>query len=372
MALPASGQCRWSNRFTVGLLVFLGVFPFIHGVFVVTVSNLLLDANLGSPQAGVCPVVDGCSALDVSIAKVAILMCTYNGASFLAEQLSSFERQTHRNWSLHVSDDGSRDGTLELLQAFNAQCAEGCFQLVEGPQRGFVANFLSLTCRADIRADFYAWSDQDDIWKEDKLQQALAWLQTVPSHIPALYCGRTELICESGALCGYSTRFSRPPHFLNALVQNIGGGNTMVFNQAARALLQEAGGNLVVPSHDWWAYQLVSGAGGAVHYDPEPMVLYRQHDGNLVGTNSNWSALLQRLRMVFQGRFCEWNDQNINALETMLHRLSPEHQTTLGQFKAARSQKLLLRILGFNRAGLYRQTLFGNLGLILATLLKKI
>lgn len=309
---------------------------------------------------------------DYSMAKVAILMCTYNGASFLAEQLRSFEYQTHRNWTLHVSDDGSQDGTLSLLQAFNAQGGAGRFQLVEGPQRGFVANFLSLTCRADIRADFYAWSDQDDIWKEDKLQQALVWLQTIPRHIPALYCGRTELICESGVPCGYSPKFSLPPHFSNALVQNIGGGNTMVFNQAARVLLQEAGDSLIVPSHDWWAYQLISGAGGAVHFDPEPMVLYRQHDENLVGTNSSWLARLQRLRMVFQGRFYEWNDQSIHALETMLHRLSPEHQATLGQFKAARSQKFLLRILGFKRAGLYRQTLFGNLGLILATLLKKI
>ena len=306
------------------------------------------------------------------MARVAILMCTYNGASFLSEQLDSFERQTHGNWTLHVSDDGSQDGTLELLRKVNSQCSSGRFQIVDGPRRGFVKNFLSLTCRTDINADFYAWSDQDDIWKEDKLQKALTWLQTVPNHIPALYCGRTELICESGVPFGYSPRFYRPPHFSNALVQNIGGGNTMVFNQAARNLLQEAGDNLNVPSHDWWAYQLISGAGGTIHYDPAPMVLYRQHDENLVGTNSSWPARLERLRMVFQGRFCEWNDQCIHALEAMLHRLSPEHQETLAQFKAARTQKLPLRIVGFLRAGLYRQTLFGNLGLILATLLKKI
>lgn len=305
-------------------------------------------------------------------ATVAILMCTYNGESFLAEQLASFERQVYRSWTVYASDDGSQDGTLDLLKMSSAQWELGRLQIVEGPRRGFVANFLSLTCQTDIKAEFYAWADQDDVWKEDKLQKALAWLKSIPAHIPALYCGRTELIGESGVSFGYSPKFRLAPNFSNALVQNIGGGNTMVFNQAARALLQEAGDKLIIPSHDWWAYQLVSGAGGLVHYDPVPTVLYRQHAENLVGTNSSWFARLKRLRMAFQGRFYEWNTQNIHALEIMRHRLSQEHQAKLAQFKAARGQKLFLRILGFQRAGLYRQTLFGNLGLIFATLLKKI
>jgi glycosyltransferase involved in cell wall biosynthesis len=299
-------------------------------------------------------------------------MCTYSGEAYLAEQLDSLERQTHSNWTLYVSDDGSQDGTLEILQAFRIKLGAERLRVTKGPQRGFVANFLSLACRSDIDADFFAWSDQDDIWKDEKLQRALACLKAIPSHIPALYCGRTELICESGVSSGYSPRFRLPPHFSNALVQNIGGGNTMVFNQAARELLREAGDRVNVPCHDWWAYLLVSGAGGVVHYDPEPMLLYRQHEKNLIGGNSGWSARLKRLPLVFQGRFCEWNDQIINALEVMFHRLSPEHQVAFTEFKAARNQKLFLRILGFQRAGIYRQTLLGNLGLILAVLLKKI
>ena len=303
---------------------------------------------------------------------VAILMCSYNGERFLAEQIDSFERQTHRNWSLVVSDDGSQDGTLEVLQVYMDSWGQERLKIVQGPQRNKIKNFLSLTCRTDIDAEFFAWADQDDIWSEDKLHAALAWLQTIPKHIPALYCGRTKLIDESGTPIGFSPRFCLSPCFANALVQNIGGGNTMVFNQAARDLLQEAGDNLDIPSHDWWAYQLISGAGGAIHYDPEPRVLYRQHDGNLVGSNSNWSARLQRLRMVLKGCFYEWNAQNIHALETVYHRLSRESQTTLNHFKAARNKNLFQRILGVLRAGLHRQTLFGNLGLIFATLMKKI
>ncbi|WP_282384432.1 MULTISPECIES: glycosyltransferase family 2 protein [unclassified Pseudomonas] len=306
------------------------------------------------------------------IANVAILMCTYNGASFLAEQLKSFQRQTYPNWTLYVSDDGSQDGTQKILQTFRSTMGVKHVHISEGPKRGFVANFLSLACRSDITAKFFAWSDQDDIWKDEKLEKAVTWLQNVPADIPALYCGRTELIGESGDFCGYSPRFRLPPHFSNALVQSIGGGNTMVFNQAARKLLLEAGDRVDVPCHDWWAYVLISGAGGEVHYDPEPMLLYRQHDENLIGGNSGWLARLERLPLIFRGSFCKWNDQIIHALEAMYHRLSPEHQVTFGRFKEARKQKLFPRILGFQRAGIYRQTFFGNLGLILVVLLKKI
>ena len=299
-------------------------------------------------------------------------MCTYNGESFLADQINSIERQTYPNWTLTVSDDDSQDGTLALLQAYGDRWGNERLKVISGPKRGFVANFLSLTCRADIEGEFFAWADQDDIWSEDKLQVALDWLQTIPAQTPALYCGRTQLVSESGAPMGHSPRFSLPPHFANALVQSIAGGNTMVFNQAARELLREAGADLNVPSHDWWAYQLITGAGGVVCYDPEPKMQYRQHDENLIGSNSSWAARLTRLRMVFQGRFYEWNEQNIQALETMQHRLCEKHQVTLAHFKGARGQTFFRRILGMRSAGLYRQTLLGNLGLILATLLKKI
>ncbi|MGY2137194.1 glycosyltransferase family 2 protein [Pseudomonas reactans] len=309
---------------------------------------------------------------DLHTAKVAVLLCTYNGEPFLAEQLDSFERQTHPNWTLVVSDDGSQDATLSLLKNYGKNWGGERLKVVRGPNRGFAANFLSLTCRDDIEADFFAWSDQDDIWTDDKLEVALAWLQTVPKDVPALYCGRTQLISEVGAHLGFSPRFCLPPGFPNALVQSIAGGNTMVFNQAARNLLREAGADLSIPAHDWWAYQLISGVGGIIHYDPEPKMLYRQHSENLIGSNSGWSARLVRLRMVFQGRFYEWNEQNIRALESMEHRLCDEHLATLARFKTARGQTLFRRVLGIRLAGLYRQTFMGNLGLTLATLLKKI
>ncbi len=305
-------------------------------------------------------------------ARVAVLMCTYNGQRFLAEQLDSIGRQLHCDWIVAVSDDDSQDATLNTLQNYRERWGDEKLSVWPGPGRGFAANFLALTCNRQIEADFYAWADQDDVWYEDKLQAALAWLQTVPKDIPALYCGRTELISEDGRLIGRSPLFCRPPAFVNALVQNVGGGNTMVFNQAARKLLQEAGESLDIVSHDWWAYLLVTGVGGRVFYDPRPFVRYRQHDANFVGANSSWSARMVRLRMVFQGRFSRWSEQNIAGLETVRHRLCEENRVALAHFKTARDQGLLGRLISLRRSGVYRQTLLGNLGLILAALLKGI
>mgnify|MGYP002719072737 FL=1 len=309
---------------------------------------------------------------DIRGAKVVVLMCTYNGEAFLTEQLDSLERQTHPNWTLMVSDDGFQDGTVALLEGCRNRWGYDRLRILEGPKRGFAANFLSLSSQVDIEADFFAWSDQDDIWNDDKLEHALSWLQTVPADRPGLYCGRTQLIGEDGAHIGYSPHFRLAPRFSNALVQSIAGGNTMVFNRAAHSLLCEAGSELNVPAHDWWLYQLVSGVGGDVYYDPEPKMKYRQHAENVVGSNSGWLARLIRLRMVFQGRFHEWNEQNIQALEVMHHRLRSDNQVTLAHFKGARKQSIVRRVSGMWLAGLYRQTFLGNLGLMLATVMKKI
>lgn len=91
---------------------------------------------------------------DVCLATVAVLMCSYNGDTFLAEQLDSIERQSHRGWKLVISDDGSQDGTSAIFQEYCNRWGSDRLRVVAGPQKGFVANFLSLTCRADIQADY--------------------------------------------------------------------------------------------------------------------------------------------------------------------------------------------------------------------------
>ncbi|MDA8230309.1 MAG: glycosyltransferase family 2 protein [Magnetospirillum sp.] len=304
--------------------------------------------------------------------NVAILLGAMNGRAFLSEQMDSIANQDHPHWTVWASDDGSTDGTLDMLQDYSHRWGRDRMVTVRGPSKGFAANFLSLACRAEIRADYCAFSDQDDVWEADKLSRALNWLRTVPSGVPALYCGRTRLIAKDGSNIGLSPLFARTPSFANALVQSIAGGNTMVFNDAARRLVRAAGPDVAIVSHDWWLYLLVSGCGGRVLYDPIPAVRYRQHEGNLVGSNIGGRARLARLRAAFHGRFAEWNALHIAALETMRAHFTPESGMIFRRFAEARKRPMVSRCFGVLGSGVHRQTVAGNLGLALASLIGKI
>ncbi len=304
--------------------------------------------------------------------KVAILMCTYFGQRFLADQLDSFAAQSHSNWVLWVSDDGSKDDTQVILNQYMEKWGAERLSLQPGPAQGFVTNFLSLVCKAEVEADYYAYSDQDDIWEADKLQRSIEWLRTVPRGTPAIYCSRTRLVDCAGKEIGLSPYFRKPPSFANALMQNIGGGNTMVFNNAARELLRLAGSDVDVITHDWWSYLVVMGCGGRVFYDPIPTVSYRQHGGNLVGSNVDFGARCARIKMLWKGRFKELNDQHIVALERLKPHMTDDSRATLAEFSSARGRSLVPRAIGFKRSGIYRQTLWGDIGLMVATLFKKL
>ena len=308
---------------------------------------------------------------NIDAARVAILMCTKDGAAFIDDQLKSIATQTHENWILIVSDDGSRDETIAIVERFAAVHHQKT-TIRNGPGNGARENFLSLAIDPTIDADYFAFSDQDDVWYRDKLRRALTWLITVPDSVAGLYCGRTELMSIDGRSSGLSPLFKRPPTFRNALVQSLGGGNTMVFNRAAKKLLEVAA-TLEVVLHDWWIYQLVSASGGMVYYDSQPMLRYRQHPDNLIGSNQGWRARLVRLRMILSGRFRDWNDTNIAALRRLpAHLMQPRNREDLELFAKTRSASLLKRLLYLAQSGVYRQTLLGNLGLFVAAIVKKL
>ncbi len=222
--------------------------------------------------------------------EVAVLLCTFNGARYLAEQVRSILDQTHPAISLYISDDGSQDDTCDIVQTFFSASPQSAIDLRTGPGRGATSNFLSLICDSDISADYFAFADQDDVWDADKLSRAIAKLAECDASRPALYCARTRSVTESGSIIGFSPSFRRMPSFSNAIVQNIGGGNTMVINRVARDLLCAAG-MVDAVSHDWWTYLLVSGAGGRVESSIRtPCLDYRQHPGNLIGANHGVST----------------------------------------------------------------------------------
>jgi len=316
--------------------------------------------------------INGIMTPDTENFSVAILLCSYNGERFLAQQIASIQRQTHKNWTLYISDDGSTDRTLEKVRELQAAFPEGKIKRFDGPRQGFANNFISLLTRTEIQADFYAFCDQDDVWHDDKLQRSLDSLVSTPAGATALYCSRTRLINDDGAFIGHSPLFTRPLGFSNALVQSIAGANTMVINHHTRTLLNINYGSLPIVAHDWLIYMIVTGSEGFIHYDATPTLDYRQHANNVIGDQSGLRLKLGRLKNAFSGRFKTWCDQNINVLSRLRHTLSINNQKKLDDFSKARSSRLVVRVKLMRRARIYRQTLTGNIGLFFAVLFNKL
>ena len=302
---------------------------------------------------------------------VAILLCVFQGKHFLSAQLDSIADQSHQNWKLYISDDGDCRESIELIKKFKSRFKEEKIVFTPGPQKGFVVNFLSLICNKSIDADYFAFSDQDDIWHKNKLEKSIQYLSEVSKELPSLYCSRTVIVDKNDSKIGLSPLFSKTPGFANALVQNIGGGNTMVFNRKLREIALQAGPNIPAITHDWWMYLLVTGCNGFIKYDAEPSLRYRQHGDNLVGCNITWGARFYRIFMLFRGRFKDWNEKNLTSLQRIYHLLTPTNQQLFDDFSKLRNAPFFERLRIFKKSKIYRQTIFGNLGLWVAICLRK-
>jgi glycosyltransferase involved in cell wall biosynthesis len=214
---------------------------------------------------------------------IAILLSTYNGSRFLPEQLESLERQSDTAWRVVWRDDGSTDNTRTIMAEFTARIGvERCRETAgSGAHLGAAQSFLSLLPEA-ADADAVAFADQDDVWLPDKLARARETLQAAGNQA-MLYCARQYLVDEH--LLGHNLSIlpGDKPGFPASLTQNIVHGNTMVMNRAAADLVARIPGPPGTV-HDWWSYIVITACGGVVVIDPKPVVLYRQHRENLIGS----------------------------------------------------------------------------------------
>jgi glycosyltransferase involved in cell wall biosynthesis len=332
------------------------------------VTRQPLPGRLGLPQGGLRrgpPTVPRRGAT--------VLLATYNGAANLQAQLDSYIAQTVPIARLMVSDDGSTDETLAILARFAAAHPGLEVVVMQGPARGAAQNFLHLLRALPEGSGPVLFSDQDDVWLPDKLAHGLQVLAQCPAGRPVLVGGRTY-VCDSDlGRRRLSAGARRVPSFRHALVQSFAGGNTMILNAAAADLLRAAAreaGRVVM--HDWWAYQIVSGAGGEVIFDPAALVLYRQHAGNRIGANLGPGAGLRRLRWLLRGRYRRWNAINLAALRASAHRMTPENRAILESFAALQRAGLWRRLLLLRRLGLFRLGPWGRLSLWVAVILRRV
>ena len=299
---------------------------------------------------------------------VRILLATLNGATFLPAQLESYCTQTHRNWSLEAADDGSSDATLEILNDFAARMRpDHEVRLHDGPRQGATASFLSLARKVALRQPgaYLAFSDQDDVWLPHKLRRAAVWMSErgADRGAPLVYASRTTLADAQLGQIGPSHLHRRGPAFANSLVQNILGGNTIVLSPAAAQILAlsiPAALAAGVPYHDWWIYQILSGAGATIWNDAEPGLLYRQHSRNLLGHHGPVRGRIKRLGALLRRDYGHWIDGNLAALAANEALLTPENVALMRDFASARRQGGKHLVSALRELGVHRQTATGD------------
>lgn len=302
------------------------------------------------------------------MAQVVIGLALYQGAQHVAAQLDSIAAQTHGDWRLVVSDDGSRDAGPEIVREFSACFPEGQVTLIDGPHQGATRNFLSLLSQARP-GEYLAFADQDDVWKAEKLARGLAALSEDPG--AGLYCARTTICDQDLTPLTGSRRFAGPFDFRNALVQALTAGNTLLMPPATIALAARAApaaARAGIESHDWWMYQLVTGAGRRVIRDDAEVLFYRQHPQNLKGRNDTLAAMRSRLGQLFAGDFGAWVQTNVAALSAVEAELTPENRQILKDFGAALALPGWRQATALRRLGIRRQTAAGNAALYAAAM----
>lgn len=288
-----------------------------------------------------------------NLPPLTIALCTYNGVAFLREQLNSYLAQDHTQWQLWVSDDGSNDTTLDILQEFDRRHGNRHpVRVIKGPGQGVATNFLSLLCHPEFPPGPVALSDQDDVWLDHKLTRAITQIQDYEG--PVIYGAQSLYVDNKLRTIGRSSTAGSRPSFTNALVQNVISGHSCVLSAKALDLVRRAGVPMGVPYHDWWLYLLISGVSGQVIIDDANVLLYRQHESNLMGAHRGQRARITRARQVLRSEYGNWVGANAAALATRAQLLDPMARQILEDFrepKTGPSRMAQLRRLGIARQG---------------------
>ena len=217
--------------------------------------------------------------------KVNILMSTYNGQQFLAEQIRSIQDQSYTDWTLFIRDDGSSDNTKEILKDFEHQ--DSRIHLIDNDKSdnlGVIKSFHKLVNHD--RADYYFFSDQDDVWLPNKLELSLKEAQNYLADLPLMVYMDLKVVNQDLEIMTESMVKSQSHHANTELVQelteNTVTGGVAMINHALAEMWQETDDILM---HDWYLALLASAFGNLVFID-QPGELYRQHSDNVLGART--------------------------------------------------------------------------------------
>jgi glycosyltransferase involved in cell wall biosynthesis len=216
--------------------------------------------------------------------SVSVCMASFNGAPYVRAQVESILPQLGHDDELIVSDDGSTDGTVDILNAVR----DPRLRILRGPSRGASANFAWALAHAQNEVVFLA--DQDDLWETEKIGRQCALLEHY-----VLVISDCVITDERGAVThpSYFAVNDSHPGLIRNFYRNSYMGCCMAFR---RELLRIA---LPIPSglpHDWWL-GMVAEVAGNVFFLPDRLVWYRRHGANTsLTTEKSRRGLYSRVR----------------------------------------------------------------------------
>nr|WP_263324800.1 glycosyltransferase family 2 protein [Neobacillus sp. Marseille-Q6967] len=286
--------------------------------------------------------------------KAQILLSTYNGEKYVAQQLDSLLKQDYENLDILIRDDGSKDNTVSILEHYVNENPN--IKLIKGVNKGVISSFFELVQNASEEADFFAFCDQDDYWKSTKVSRAIHLMEQENERIPLLYFSRLDIVDDNLQLLKQSQIPPKGAGFENALIQNIATGCTIVFNRTMLNLFKSNIPSVdMVMMHDAWFY-LLGTAFGKIIYDEESHLLYRQHSSNTLGMADNKlkSAFVRYKAFQKTGKDKPFTKQAMEFYRLFKNELSPEQKKLVEDF-LNRRDSFLKRVSYSVQTPLYRQ-----------------
>lgn len=250
---------------------------------------------------------------------VDVLLATFNGEKFISEQIDSVLRQTYQNFRILIRDDNSQDRTVEIIKTYRAKYPDKIVFISDDVKCGSSAsNFMQLTRYAV--SDYVMYCDQDDFWMPDKIEVTLNKMleleKKAGSDKPVLVFADYKMADQNLNEMEYRMKSNQVSachlEFNRLLVQNYVTGCLMMANKALYSMMGEYHKDILM--HDWWAALLASSM-GVIYHLPKTVMLYRQHEDNVVGA-VNVRSLRYRL-----GKVLDRNTRNMKYLYEKQARL---------------------------------------------------
>ena len=260
---------------------------------------------------------------------IAIIMGTYNGEKYIREQIDSILSQDYRGWKLFIFDDGSKDGTESIVKEYVKSYPDKIFFSKNRENYGAAGNFFNgireVASLLVPGAEYFCFSDQDDVWVEDKLNRSLAKIMQIEDGEPALVFSDVAITDKNLTITADSyfeaEKVDKTKISLNyLLMENKLIGGTVMVNRALVNLELKAEKAGLIPyekakMHDWW-FGLLAAAFGKIGYVEGFTEYYRQHGNNVVGGESFNSYLKARISKIDEIR--HRIDENISQGEEFL------------------------------------------------------